>query len=106
MAVSGHEKQGLVGYGAHVALVAGGGLGALILGGMGVLAYFGAADATVKTARDGHVLLGTLENALMLWSFGILSLLVSVIALVVLLKGLADDVATARRGPVRALDER
>jgi hypothetical protein len=100
------ERQGLKGYAALVTLVAGGALGALVLGGMGLAAYFGAADATVKTTRDGHLLLGTLENALMLWSFGVLSLLVAVIALIVLIKGLADDVATARRGPVRAEDER
>ncbi len=83
-----------------LALVGGGLLSALGLGGLGLRAYFAAADAEVKDAGQGRALLDSLEGALALWSFGVLAFLIAVVAFVILLKGLSDDVARARRGPV------
>lgn len=94
------RRQGIRGYGLLVGLVVLGGVSAVGLGGLGLVAYFEAAGRSVKTAREGNALLGSLETALALWSFGILGLLVAVTALVVIVKGLSDDVAAARRGPV------
>lgn len=94
------RRQGLLGYGALIGLVVAGLAGALGLGGLGLVAYFRAAEREVKSATEGRALMDSLESALALWSFGVLSLLVAIVALVVLLKGLSDDVAAARRGPV------
>src|SRR3954451_21350415 len=94
------QKSGLFGYAALVTIAGGGLLAALGLGGLGLYAYFAAADSDVKTSAQGHALLASLESALALWSFGVLALLVSIVAFTVLLKGLADDVSSARRGPV------
>lgn len=94
------DRQGLKGYTVLVALVSLGLLGAGGLGWAGLSAYFDAARAPVDNARDGRALVHTLEGALVLWSFGVLSFLVAVVAFLVLLKALSDDVARARRGPV------
>jgi hypothetical protein len=93
-------KTGLLGYAALIALAGGGLLGALVLGGLGLQAYFAAAERDVTTSSQGHALLASLESAVALWSFGVLSLLVAIVAFTVLLKGLADDVSNARRGPL------
>jgi len=94
------QRQGFLGYATLVALVVGGLAGGIALGGAGLAAYFGAAEQHVRNAKEGAKLASSLESALVWWSFGVLSLLVAVIAFVVLLKGLSDDVARARRGPV------
>ncbi|MEZ0230734.1 MAG: hypothetical protein ACAI25_19085 [Planctomycetota bacterium] len=100
LGVMSREKGGAVGYAALVTLAAGGLVGALVLGGLGLYAYFAAADQDVRNTAQGHALVASLESALALWSFGVLALLVSIVAFTVLLKGLADDVSQARRGPV------
>lgn len=94
------ERTGLFGYAALVAMAAGGLVGALVLGGLGLYAYFAAAERDVRTSAQGHALMASLESAVALWSFGVLALLVAIVAFTVLLKGLADDVSNARRGPV------
>ena len=94
------RRQGLVGYGLLLGLIVLGLGGALGLGGLGLAAYFQAADRPMKAAHDAPGLASALEGALVLWSFGILSLLVAITSFVVLLKGLSDDVAGARRGPI------
>ena len=98
------KRSGFLGYTALVALVASGLVGALVLGALGLYAYFAAAGAEVKTSAQGHAFLASLESAITLWSFGVLALLVAIVAFTVLLKGLSDDVASARRGPVEPLD--
>jgi hypothetical protein len=94
------ERKGLLGYATLVALVVSGLGGALVLGGLGLRAYFAASGMPVTSGRDGRALLETLEGALVLWSFGVLALIVAVTAFVVLMKELSDDVARARRGPM------
>ncbi|HZV03443.1 MAG TPA: hypothetical protein VFF73_42455 [Planctomycetota bacterium] len=94
------SKGGAFGYATLVVLTAGGFLGGLVLGGLGLYAYFAASDLPVRNTTQGRALLASLESALVLWSFGVLSLLVGVVAFTVLLKGLSDDVSSARRGPV------
>ncbi len=94
------ERSGFFGYAALVATAAIGLVTALVLGGLGLWAYFAAADRDVRNSEQGHALLASLESALALWSFGVLALLVAIVAFTVLLKGLADDVSQARRGPV------
>jgi hypothetical protein len=94
------RARGAFGYAALVALAVGGLLGALVLGGLGLYAYFAAAGSDVHTSAQAHALGASLESALAFWSFGILSLLVAIVAFTVLVKGLADDVSSARRGPV------
>jgi hypothetical protein len=94
------QRSGLVGYAALVLLAAGGVVGALVLGGLGLWAYFAAAERDVKNATQGHALIASLESSVALFAFGVLSLIVAIVAFTVLVKGLADDVASARRGPV------
>ena len=93
-------RNGLLGYAALIALAAGGLLGAFGLGGLGLWSYVAAAERDVKTTDQAHALGASLEAAVAYWSFGVLSLLVAIVAFTVLLKGLSDDVASARRGPV------
>lgn len=93
-------RKGFLGYAALGTLAGGSLVLAAVLGGLGVYGYFVAADSEVKSSQQGHALAASLESALVYWSFGILALLVSIVAFTVLLKGLADDVASARRGPV------
>ncbi len=97
--MSASRRSGVLGYTALVATTALGVAGAFVLGGLGLLAYFAAAERDVRSSEQGHALLASLESALVLWSFGVLALLIAIVAFTVLLKGLADDVATARRGP-------
>ena len=94
------RQEGAKGYAALVAIAVSGAAGALGLGGLGLSSYFAAASREVKTRAQGHALLSSLEQALVFWSFGVLALLVAIVAFTVLLKGLADDVSQARRGPV------
>jgi hypothetical protein len=94
------RREGAFGYAVLVALAAGGFVGGLVLGGLGLYAYFAASDLPVRNTAQGRALLGSLESALVLWSFGVLALLIGVVAFTVLLKGLSDDVSSARRGPV------
>jgi hypothetical protein len=94
------ERSGLIGYAALVALVLSGIATSFVLGGMGVSLYFGAGESEVTTAAQGHELLGTLELSVLLFSFGVLGLLVAIVAFIVLVKSLSDDVARERRGPI------
>ena len=100
------RRQGLVGYATLAGLCAAGLGGAAVLGGLGLQAYFAAAQAPVTKAGEARALVSSLEGALVLWCFGVLALCVAITAFVVLLKALSDDVSRARRGPgERAPDE-
>ncbi len=99
------RRQGLLGYGLLLGLILLGLAGTVSLGGLGLSAYFQAAERPVKAAHDAPGLASALETALVYWSFGILSLLITIISFVVLLKGLSDDVEGARRGPIEGVTE-
>ena len=92
--------SGLFGYAALVTIAVLGLVGALGLGGLGLYSYFAAAQRDVTNTAQGHALLASLETAVAFFSFGVLSLLIAIVAFTVLLKGLSDDVSTARRGPI------
>ena len=94
------DRVGLAGYGCLVALLlAGGGGGcALMLAGIG--AFIGASGTEVEDTADAAGFLESLEGSVVLCGSATLALLVAVIALVILLKELGDDMAKRRRGAV------
>ena len=100
MSSSPERRHGLRGYAILALLCVGGLAGAAALGGLGLKAYFAAAEAPVTRAHEARALVSSLEGALVLWCFGVLFLVVAITAFVVLLKALSDDVQQARRGPV------
>lgn len=94
------DRLGAVGYGCLALLVLAGTGGGLFLLFLGVRAVMRGREADLGSSADAAALVDSLEGGVAAAGFGALALLVAAVALVVLLKELADETAARRRGPL------